>query len=257
MLGELYKPKGLALETAKAVLEVEEPYACNVAWGCSNGCLYCYGPKAGRQSREDWLKVRLPKKPPIDLVRHQLEDDYKFHAFRYRSDVGVFLSFLTEPFLPQIKNSTSDLIALLLAEKIKVATLSKLGNPYQRGIRKGMTIVSLSQDFSSLWEPKALLPHNRINTLRFWKHEFDDYVWISMEPYPPSSIHKQNLTNLLNELNFVDLIVYGMWNYDARARTEEARREYAENIQTLIDFCKSNNIRLHIKSDTLRFVKTM
>ena len=32
MLGELYKPSGLARETAQQVLEVEEPYAVNVAY---------------------------------------------------------------------------------------------------------------------------------------------------------------------------------------------------------------------------------
>jgi hypothetical protein len=74
-----------------------------------------------------------------------------------------------------------------------------------------------------------------------------------MEPYPPSAIYKQDIKALLEELAFVDLIVFGKWNYDKRATTEEARQEYAENINVLTDFCKSNNIRLHIKSDTLSF----
>ncbi len=37
MLGELYRPMGKALEHARVVLETEEPYAVNVALGCSVG----------------------------------------------------------------------------------------------------------------------------------------------------------------------------------------------------------------------------
>jgi len=72
MLGELYKPKGLALETAQAVLEVEKPYACNVAIGCSNDCRYCYGPRFMHCKREDWRNVRIPKTRPMYLIEKQL-----------------------------------------------------------------------------------------------------------------------------------------------------------------------------------------
>jgi len=252
MLGELYRPRGLALETAMAVLQTaeEHTYACNVAYGCSNACLYCYVPRYTRRRREA-CEVRLPQKAPAELVKHQLEHQWRFH---WTSKLGVFLSFLTDPFLPQIKSSTAVLVDILQAQNVKVATLSKLDNPYQRGVRKGMTIVSLDQDFWTTWEPNATPPNNRVATLKFWKHQFNEYVWVSMEPYPPSAIYKQDLEALLEELSFVDLIVFGKWNYDKRARTEQARRDYAENVQVLTDFCKENKIRMHVKSDTLKFI---
>jgi len=248
MLGELYKPRGLALETAQAVLETEQVYACNVAFGCSNKCAYCYVPRFTRRKRSD-EEVRLPKKPSAELVRHQLERQWRFH---WASHLGVFLSFLTDPFLPQLKEETEKLISYLLDRGVTVATCSKLdfSNFY---VKHGMTIVSLDRKFQEKFEPNTLPINLRIADLEHCKG-MKEYVWISMEPYPPSAIHKQNLTNLLNELNFVDLIIFGMWNYDKRARTEEARKEYTENIAVLTDFCKENNIRLHIKSDTLKFI---
>ena len=267
MLGELYRPKGLALETAQAVLQTEQVYACNVAYGCSNACLYCYVPRFTRR-RRDACEVRLPKKSPVDLVKHHLEHQWinvsEYYVFRHgtivslddnfhtwTSKLGVFLSFLTDPFLPQVKESTEHLIAYLLDLGVTIATLSKLATSYYYS-RHGMTVVSLDHDFWQKFEPNTLEPQRRIAALEDCKGEKED-VWISMEPYPPSAIHKQRIEDLLEELSFVDLIVFGKWNYDPRARTEAARGEYAENIKVLTDFCKSNNIRLHVKSDTLKF----
>jgi len=253
MLGELYRPRGLALETAMAVLQTDEEhtYACNVGYGCSNACLYCYVPKATHRRRYDCVQVRLPAKPPVELVRHQLEHQWRFH---WTSKLGVFLSFLTDPFLPNVMESTENLIEFLLDQGTTVATLSKL-DASKYYVRHGMTIVSLDNNFHAQWEPNTMSPKFRLQTLEHCKGHWKEFVWVSMEPYPPSAIYKQRIEDLLEELNFVDLIVFGVWNYDKRARTEEARREYAENIQVLTDFCKSNNIRVHVKSETLKFVQ--
>ena len=250
MLGELYKPKGLALETAQAVLQIKEPLACNVALGCSNRCSYCYIPKFMRKSDLNY-HLRLPKKPPAELVRKQL--DKMNHL-----PEGVFIPFMTDPFLPELRNATEDLIGLLLDNDIDVATLSKLGVPnfasdeYLR-LYPGMTIVSLDEEFWRKFEPRTLRPDIRLALI----DAYEESGWISMEPYPPSTIYKQNLGELLERFTdcYIDLIVFGMWNYDPRAKTEEARKEYAEDIEILTDFCKSNDIRLHVKSDTMRFIE--
>jgi len=252
MLGELYRPRGLALETAMAVLETEEEhtYASNVAYGCSNQCSYCYVPKATHRRRYDCVQVRLPQKPPAELVKHQLEHQWRFH---WTSKLGVFLSFLTDPFLPELKEETEKLIEYLLDQGVTVATCSKLAfsNFY---VKHGMTIVSLDREFQEKFEPNTLPINLRIADLEHCKG-MKEYVWVSMEPYPPSAIYKQRIEDLLEELNFVDLIIFGKWNYSKLASTEQARLEYAENVQVLEDFCKSNNIRVHVKSDTRRFIE--
>ncbi len=244
MLGELYKPQGLARETAQAVLKCEEPFACNVSTGCSNQCVYCYLPKFLHTSREQCAKVRHPVSTPVQLVTAQIEKG--LHP------EGVFLSFLTDPFLPENEDASDRLCGFLLQHNIKVATLSKCGFS-KYGVRHGITLVSLDDMFHDTFECYTTYPDYRLAHLWMWK-KHGAYVWVSMEPYPTSSIYKQSFDALLERLFFVDLIVFGRWNYDARANTLEARQEYSDRINTLTDFCKAHGIKWHIKSDTLKFV---
>ena len=65
----------------------------------------------------------------------------------------------------------------------------------------------------------------------------------------------KDILRFWDRLSFVDLIVFGGWNYDARARTEQARAEYAVTVKLLKEFCGDHSIRLHVKSDTLRFIE--
>jgi DNA repair photolyase len=237
----MYEPKGLARETASAVLEVERPYSVNVAMGCTNACKYCYVQKYGPKTGE----LRKPKISPSLTVMKQLET---------LTPQGVFLSFFTDPYLPQLQPDTDMIINELLWRSIPVATLSKTDLSWRAKIRKGMTIVSLENRFAEKYEPNALNPNGRLVKLQDCKH-MGDYVWISMEPYPTSEIYKQDFEQLLQRLSFVDLILFGKWNYDKRANTEQARSEYAENVDVLKTFCKANNIRNYVKSDTLRFIE--
>ena len=242
MLGELYKPKGMARETAQVVLEVEDPYACNIASGCKNRCAYCYVPKVTKTK-----EMRKPKLKPSTLVFRQLNNGLE--------PEGVFISFLTDPFLKENRQETEDLLEHLSDNNIRMATLSKIGISEKirpLDLRDGMTIVSLDEGFWKSFEPNTTVPIKRVKLLEELS-DLDTYTWVSVEPYPPSAIHKQDFDSLLEELNFVDLIVFGKWNYDKRANTEEARHEYRNYIGILTDFCKSNNIRLHVKSDTMNF----
>ena len=111
MLGELYRPRGLALETAQAVLEDKNPYACNVALGCLNNCTYCYVSKVRRGNKE----FRLPKKAPKELVEKQLT--------KLKDCRSVFLSFMTEPFLKECRKNTEELADYLTDQGITIATL--------------------------------------------------------------------------------------------------------------------------------------
>ncbi|GAH53088.1 unnamed protein product [marine sediment metagenome] len=140
MLGQLYRPKTKALEHARIVLETEEPHAVNVAWGCSIGCRYCYGPQFSRQTRENWMKVRYPKEYPVELVKKQLA---KSPIVKGAEVKGVFISFMTDPYLALARKLTEPLIKYLIDQGIKVATSSKLEVSDVPGVRNGMTILSL------------------------------------------------------------------------------------------------------------------
>ena len=240
MLGELYQPKGLALETARAVLEVDNPWAVNVAWGCRLGCKYpCY----------NWFrtkgKMTFPKEPVVDLVRKQLEKGLE------PKPEGVFISFGTEPLLEENWVNTWHLVSLLREYNIKIAILSKVDvfpNPDQ-DIRQGMTIVSLSHTYDFQYEPGALSSEQRVRKLKE-AHGYDHYTWVSVEPYPCPAIFKQDLKPLLEQLDFVNFMIFGKWNYDNRANTPEAKEFYKQAAEEFVGFCKAHGIRYHVKSDT-------
>jgi len=241
VLGELYKPTGLAREHAQQVLEVKCPYAVNVAWGCPHGCPMCYGFRVGRQSFESWMKIRYPQLKPVDLVRKQLSKGLK--------PEGVFLCFETDPFATRRnRQSTEEVIGLLLNRGIKVATSSKVGVSRYSGVRHGMTIISLDKKFCEIYEPRVpLSPQGRISLLRR-KHKEGEFTWVSLEPCPPPTIWKQDIRRLLEEISFVDLIVKGAWRYDRRAKLKRAKEYYKETFKLVLDFCKEHGIKCHIKT---------
>jgi len=238
MLGELYQPKGKALETAQAVLEVDEPWAVNVAWGCKNVCDYCYIQYIKKGD------MRFPKEKTIGLVLKQLDKGLR--------PKGVFISFNTDPLLPENYAHTWSLISLLRAYDIRVAVLSKEGVlPLPDWeIRHGVTLVSLSNDFAKVYEPKAANPMKRLDGLKL-ASEDGGFTWASIEPYPSPVIFKQDLKTFLEHLSFVDFMIFGKLNYDKRANTPEAKEFYKEAAVEFVDFCKEYGIRYHVKSDTL------
>jgi len=251
VLGQLYRPSGKALEQARAVLELEDPHAVNVAWGCNIGCGYCYGPRFSRQTRENWMTIRYPEKEPLELVYRQLTKSSVVDGAEVK---GVFISFMTDPYLPQIRRWTEPLIKYLREEEIRVATSSKLEVSEVPGVRNGMTIVSLDRSFWEMYEPNAPSPISRLMELRKAHYE-GEYTWASIEPCPCGGIWSQDIRDLLNCLFFVDFLILGKWNYDPRAGTDEAREDYGRTVATFRDFCKKHGIRHYIKSETLDFIE--
>jgi DNA repair photolyase len=245
MLGEIYHPAGKALEHAQAVLETENAYAVNVALGCKMGCSYCYGPGATYQNRESWRNVRYPTKSPLELVRRQLDKGL--------CPNGVFISFLTEPLHPKVRDSTEELASFLLSQDIRVAISSKLGIASDPGVRHGMTVVSVDPKFSHNFEGVNPPPKSRINTLRT-AHNLGEYTWASLEPLPCPAIWKQDILEVLQRLDFVDFLILGKWNYDKRSSTDEARSYYRDAVHTFRDFCAEHGIRHHVKAGTVKFV---
>jgi len=243
-LGELYYPKGLALETAQRVLEVEKPMACNVAYGCRNACEYCYIRFIEKG------QMRLPKTSPEDLVERQLSKGLK--------PEGVFLSFDTDLFLKENRQEAEVLIGLLGGLNVKVATLSKINvtsHPFwKQRIRSGMTIVSVDEDFRKKFEPNAAAISERIKLLQEVSN-YGGYIWISMEPYPPPAVWQQDLRKVLEAISFVDFLIFGKLNYDRRAQTEEARQFYSTAVEQFVDFCRSHKIRHHVKAGTMKFIQ--
>lgn len=242
-LGELYRPKGLAKETAQVVLGVDDPFAINVAIGCSNDCPTCYGPLAFK--KKDWGTVRVANLKNVLKVKDAI---LKYHP------QGVFLSFTTDPCLEVNLSRTMFIMGVLIGLDVKYATLSKMaysGTSDWKGHMTGKTIVSLDDKYWKVQEPNANPPKQRLISLKKALHP-----WISCEPYPPPAVHDQDPRKFLEDIKQCEpeLIIFGKLNYDRRSITPEARTFYREVIPVFRDFCRSEGIRLHVKSDTMKFV---
>jgi DNA repair photolyase len=242
-LGELYIPTGKARETAAQVLEVSHPMAVNIAYGCTNCCAYpCYIPYI------EPGKMRFPKISPQVQILKQLDE------MKERPE-GVFLSFATDPFLKENWEETVKVLHMLTMEQnIPAATLSKKAMSSYKGVRHGMTIVSLDNQFAAKYEKNAAMPTERLNLLRIANRN-DEYTWISMEPYPTPEKVRQNICHFLEALNFVDFMIFGKWNYDATTSTPEAKAFYQDAVAEFRDFCKSHGIRHYVKKETLNFIQ--
>jgi len=251
-LGELYRPTGLALETARAVLQVDDPWAVNVALGCGGRCKYCYGPRQFK--KKDWEYMRFSKIPPAYLITAQL---LKMQKKGEVLPAGVFISFGTDPLRDNTREITDDVIkALKRFDICNVATLSKVDTLIYQNcqVKAGMTLVSADDGFSAWYEPNAETVYHRICRLRD-THLRGVYTWVSMEPYPTPSIHEQDILDVLDKINFVDFVIFGKWNYDKRASGLEAAKFYDKTVATFMDYCMDHKIRYHVKSDTLKFIE--
>ena len=116
-----------------------------------------------------------------------------------------------------------------------------------------MTVVSVDPEFSHSFEGVNPSPRSRINTLRT-AHELGEYTWASLEPLPCPAIWGQDILKVLQSLAFVDFLILGKWNYDARSSTNESQEYYRGAVDTFKDFCTEYDIRHYVKEDTLKFI---
>jgi len=73
-----------------------------------------------------------------------------------------------------------------------------------------------------------------------------------MEPYPiPSSSDNQRLIEILNEVKFVDKIIFGKLNYNVEVSNfQENKTFYQECADEVIRFCENRGMKYHIKYGT-------
>lgn len=238
-LGSLYAPSGLALETAQQVLEIKNPMACNIAWGCTNRCNGCYI----RYSKPGY--IRFPKDEPCKMIEAQLNKGLKTD--------GVFISFETDPLLACNFTNTVQLVNLLRKKNIPIAILSKMGAVDIPDVKNGITIKSSDERFRKEFEPNASSIAHRIKVLRMLKNN-GEYAWVSDEPHPCPDIYKQDDRAFWESISFVDFIIFGKWNYNSLASTDKARDYYKSAVTRFIDFCKDYGIRGHVKAETMKFI---
>ena len=233
-------------------------YTMNHVLGCFHGCKYpCYAFLMAKRfgnikSYEEWCEPQLVSNT-LELLDKELP--------KLRNKIkSIQLCFTTDPFMeeyPEVRKMSLKAISRINAEGIPCTILTKgllpiklkkLSNDNEYGI----TLVSLNENFRKENEPNSVSYKRRINALKKLSEE-GCKTWVSIEPYPTPNIINQNLNEILNAINFVDKIIFGRTHYNKRiSEYKNYKHFYNEEAEKVIEFCKKNNIKYHIKNGTIK-----
>ncbi|MEW6027567.1 MAG: radical SAM protein [Planctomycetota bacterium] len=234
-------------------------FCLNHIEGCSHGCKYpCYAyllkKRCGTvKTYNDWCRPKIVSNA-MELLDKEIP--------KYKNVIDyVHLCFTTDPFMYQ-QNAVIDL-SLRIIDKlnnhhIRCTVLTKGVYPQELANRNGLsknneygiTLVSLNEQFRKDFEPHSSKFNDRIKSL-FHLHKKGFKTWVSIEPYPTPNLIKQNLSEILDAVAFVDRIVFGRLNYNGNvSRFKHAREFYNSMSSTVIKFCRKNRIDYHIKEGT-------
>lgn len=232
-------------------------YTINYVQGCAHGCKYpCYAfmmkKRFGQvKSYEEWCRPYLVSNT-LELLDREIP--------RLKSKIdSVQLCFSTDPFMygyPEIgkmgiaalkKLNASGIRCTVLTKGVLPAELAQLSPENEYGI----TLVSLEDEYRERMEPGAAPVKQRLEALQAL-HNAGCKTWVSIEPYPTPNIISQNLLDLLEEISFVDKIIFGRTNYCKEVSAySEHKAFYNKMAQSVIDFCIERQIAYHIKDGTI------
>jgi DNA repair photolyase len=159
---------------------------------------------------------------------------------------------------PEVADLTLKIIERLNRNNIHCTVLTKGIYPevlvdtkkYGENNEYGITLVSLDEGFKKRFEPYSASYKDRIRLLKYL-HDKGLKTWISMEPYPTPNLARQDLQKILNEVHFVDKIIFGKLNYNvASIQFGYNGNFYQGCADTVIEFCRKNSIEYHVKYGT-------
>ena len=231
-------------------------YTMNHALGCSHGCKYpCYAFMMAKRfgkvsSYKEWLEPHL-----VCNTMEILEQEIPRLKGKIQS---VHLCFTTDPFMcgyEEIKTMSLTAIEKLNAAGIKCTVLTKGLLPIELARflpenEYGITLISLNEEYRRRIEPGVASYHDRLNALRAL-HDKGCRTWVSIEQYPTQNLIEQNLTRILDAVNFTDKIIFGRTNYSKEITAYACNKAfYNEQATLVIDYCNKNGIQYHIKRRT-------
>ncbi|GAI06807.1 unnamed protein product, partial [marine sediment metagenome] len=185
---------------------------------------------------------------------------------RYKDKINfVHLCFSTDPFMyrqKEVASLTLKIIERLNKDNIRCTVLTKGVYPKELANTKkyskenvyGITLVSLDKDFKKKIEPFSAPFKDRIKSLKYL-HNKGLKTWVSMEPYPTPNLVQQDLSKILEEISFVDKIIFGKLNYRIESSqfiSNKDKKFYEQHANKVISFCKKRGIGRHIKYGTLK-----
>lgn len=232
-------------------------YTMNHIQGCAHGCKYpCYAfmmkKRFGQvKSYDEWLEPYLVSNT-IELLDKEiprLKDKIK----------SVQLCFSTDPFMYQypevqqmsieaiMKLNEADINCSILTKGILPIELAKLSKKNDYGI----TLVSTNDSFIKSMEPYSAPWRKRLSALKAL-HDLGCKTWVSIEPYPTPNIVEQDLQKLLDEISFVDRIIFGRMNYNKEVTAYTEHKKFFNNsAEKVIAYCNEHGISCYIKKGTI------
>lgn len=269
-------PNLLTIKRKSLLYETKVEYGnwtINHIVGCEHGCKFpCYAMMMAKKfgwvkDYRDWRKPRIVENA-LELLEKEIP--------KYKNKIDfVHLCFMSDPFMynfdkksliPEIEELTLKIIERLNKDGIKVTTLTKGIYPDEILDRKkflenneyGITLVSLNKEFKNKFEPFSASYKRRLASLK----KLSDNglkTWVSMEPYPTPEldITAEDIDKILEEVSFVNKLIFGKFNYRKIVPTKKTLSVWKNNIEfyeemvkKVISFCEKNNIKYHIKFGT-------
>lgn len=232
--------------------------AANLYSNCEHGCVYCFGPDILKVNRGEFVQRAIPRKNAIKQLARDAERLSRRGETRH-----VLLSFVTDPYQPVDVHYqlTRQAIRTLHASGLNVAILTKAGRLATRDFDLlesndlfGQTLTFVDQRRSSVWEPKAALPEERMENLK------EAYLrgigtWVSCEPVIDPM---ETLACIAATSDYVQHYKVGTTNYpkkipqDLRPAVERIHwKTFAQNVRILLDRLGKS---YYIKKDLSRFL---
>ena len=225
--------------------------------GCSHGCLYpCYAFLQKKRfgdikTYEDWCEPALVENT-LDLLDEELP--------KFMNKIQMLhLCFTTDPFMFQYKEVQDMSLAAIKkinAAGVKCSVLTKGILPIElakcsKENEYGVTLISTNEAFRKRMEPGSAPWKKRLAALRAL-HDAGCKTWVSIEPFPTPNIVRQNLQALLEEVAFVDRIIFGRMNYNPKVTAyKEHKMFFNKCAAEVIEFCTNRGISYHIKDGTI------
>lgn len=231
-------------------------YTVNYVQGCVHGCKYpCYAFSMAKRfgtvkSYDDWIN-------PV-IVSNTLELLGKELPKLCNKINNVQLCFTTDPFMydyDDIKELSLKVIKKINDYNIPCYVLTKgiLPDELLKTSKMnfyGITLVSLDENFRSIYEPGTPSYLKRIHALKAL-HDNGFKTWVSIEPYPTPNIIKQDLIEILDSINFVDKVIFGRLHYNRNVSEYKGYKEFYNNCADIVEnYCKKNGIEVYIKNET-------
>lgn len=214
------------------------------------------------KSYDEWCRPKLVSNTLelLDKEIPRLKDKIK----------SVFLCFSTDPFpYGNCEGSCSQLDASVEVEQMSLAAIKKLNDagiicsvltkgvlPIKLGFlykanEYGISLVSLDKNFREKYEPNTAPYKDRIAALKRL-HDAGCKTWVSMEPYPTPNICDQDPLPILENISFVDKIIFGRLNYSKEASDYPRFKEFYNFTADYVkDFCNKFGIECRIKNGTV------